>query len=113
VFDVAVDVRIGSPTFGKWVGVTLSAENFRQCFVPAGFAHGFVVLSQTAQVEYKCTNVYDPQSEIGIAWNDPELGIKWPLSHPTLSTRDQGHPRVADVRELLPILDEETVRASA
>jgi len=100
IFDVAVDVRRGSPTFGKWVGVTLSAANFRQCYVPKGFAHGFAVVSEVAQVEYKCTDVYDAASEIGIAWNDPALGIAWPVMNPVLSDRDQRHPRLADVSEL-------------
>ena len=100
IFDVAVDVRRGSPTFGKWVGVTLSADNFKQCYIPKGFAHGFAVTSPIAQVEYKCTDVYDASSEIGIAWDDPDLGITWPIAHPVLSERDKRHPRLADVAEL-------------
>jgi dTDP-4-dehydrorhamnose 3,5-epimerase len=100
IFDVAVDVRRGSPTFGKWVGVTLSADNFKQCYIPKGFAHGFAVTSPIAQVEYKCTDVYDASSEIGIAWNDPDLGITWPIADPVLSERDKRHPRLADVAEL-------------
>jgi dTDP-4-dehydrorhamnose 3,5-epimerase len=100
IFDVAVDVRRGSPTFGKWVGVTLSADNFKQCYIPRGFAHGFAVTSPIAQVEYKCTDVYDASSEIGIAWDDPDLGIAWPISSPVLSDRDQRHPRLADIAEL-------------
>ena len=100
IFDVAVDVRRGSPTFGKWVGVTLSADNFKQCYIPQGFAHGFAVVSPVAQVEYKCTDVYDAQSEIGIAWDDPALGITWPVSNPVLSDRDKRHPRLADVLDL-------------
>jgi dTDP-4-dehydrorhamnose 3,5-epimerase len=100
IFDVAVDVRRGSPTFGKWVGVTLSADNFKQCYIPKGFAHGFAVTSPVAQVEYKCTDVYDASSEIGIAWNDPDLGIAWPIADPVLSERDRRHPRLADVAEL-------------
>ena len=102
VFDVAVDVRRGSPTFGRWVGVTLSAENFKQCYVPPGFAHGFCVLSPSAQVEYKCTDLYDPPGEIGIAWNDPALGIAWPVERPILSARDSQHPRMADLLDRLP-----------
>jgi len=100
IFDVAVDVRRGSPAFGKWVGVTLSASNFKQCFIPKGFAHGFAVVSDVAQVEYKCTDVYDPSSEIGIAWDDPAIGIVWPVSSPILSDRDRRHPRLADIAQL-------------
>jgi dTDP-4-dehydrorhamnose 3,5-epimerase len=92
IYDVAVDVRRGSPTFGRWVGMVLSSENFRQCYIPAGFAHGFAVLSETAEVEYKCSDVYDPASEIGILWNDPALGIRWPIENPILSHRDCSHP---------------------
>jgi dTDP-4-dehydrorhamnose 3,5-epimerase len=103
IYDVAVDVRRGSPTFKQWVGVTLSAENFKQCFVPAGFAHGFSVVSQTAQVEYKCTDLYDPASELGIAWNDPELGIRWPSEQALLSDRDRKNRRLADVIDRLPM----------
>ena len=100
IFDVAVDVRRGSPTFGKWVGVTLSADNFKQCYIPKGFAHGFAVTSPVAQVEYKCTDVYDASSEIGIAWDDPDLGIAWPIADPVLSERDKRHPRLADIADL-------------
>ena len=102
IYDVAVDVRRGSPTFGHWVGVTLSADNFKQCYVPPGFAHGFAVLSPIAQVEYKCTDFYDPASELGIAWNDPALAIPWPVDRPSLSERDRQHPRLAEVMGLLP-----------
>jgi dTDP-4-dehydrorhamnose 3,5-epimerase len=102
VFDVAVDVRRGSPTFGRWVAVTLTAENFKQCYVPPGFAHGFCVVSAIAQVEYKCTDVYDPTSEIGVAWNDPALGISWPVSEPLLSLRDSHHPTLAELTGRLP-----------
>lgn len=103
IYDVAVDVRKGSPTFGQWVGVTLSAENFRQCYVPAGFAHGFSVVSETAQVEYKCTELYDREGELGIAWDDPELAIQWPVARPVLSRRDRGNPRLALVGNQLPV----------
>lgn len=102
IFDVAVDVRRGSPTFGRWVGVTLTAENFRQCYVPHGFAHGFAVVSAIAQVEYKCTDLYDPASEVGIAWNDPALGISWPVDQPLLSRRDSRHPTLAALTDKLP-----------
>jgi dTDP-4-dehydrorhamnose 3,5-epimerase len=103
IFDVAVDVRRGSPTYRRWVGVTLSADNFKQCWVPPGFAHGFCVMSDVAQVEYKCTDLYDPRSEIGLMWNDPALGVTWPIQKPILSPRDQMHPRLRDLEELLPV----------
>ena len=102
VFDVAVDVRRGSPTFGRWVGVTLTAENFKQCYVPPGFAHGFYVVSAVAQVEYKCTDLYDPASEIGVAWNDPALAIAWPPGQPLLSRRDSQNPTLAELGDALP-----------
>jgi dTDP-4-dehydrorhamnose 3,5-epimerase len=104
IFDVAVDVRRGSPTFGKWVSVHLSAENFTECYIPPGFAHGFCVLSPVAQVEYKCTDLYDAASEIGIAWNDPALGITWPVETPVLSERDRHHPTLAEQLDRLPEL---------
>jgi len=103
VFDVAVDVRRGSPTFGRWVGIVLSAENFKQCYVPAGFAHGFCVLSPMAQVAYKCTDLYDPAGEIGIAWDDPALAIDWPIAEPLLSDRDRRHPTLAAQTDRLPL----------
>jgi dTDP-4-dehydrorhamnose 3,5-epimerase len=103
VYDVAVDVRRGSPTFGRWVAVTLTADNFKQCYIPPGFAHGFCVVSPIAQVEYKCTDVYDPASEVGVAWNDPRLGIAWPVREPLLSPRDTRHPHLADLTDELPI----------
>ena len=102
MFDVAVDVRRGSPTFGRWVGAELSAENFRQIYIPPGFAHGFCVVSPVAQVEYKCTDVYDPASEVGIAWDDQALAIPWPVKAPVLSPRDSRHPTLAEVAHLLP-----------
>ena len=102
IYDVAVDVRRGSPTFGKWVGVTLSTESFRQCYVPEGFAHGFSVRSAVAEIEYKCTAFYDSASEIGIAWNDPELGIDWNVDAPILSERDQRHPPLGAILDRLP-----------
>jgi dTDP-4-dehydrorhamnose 3,5-epimerase len=104
IFDVAVDVRRGSPAFGRWVGVSLSAANFKQCFIPPGFAHGFCVLSPIAQVEYKCTDFYDPASEIGIAWNDPAIGIAWPVAEPLLSPRDSRNPTLDAVEPQLPNL---------
>jgi dTDP-4-dehydrorhamnose 3,5-epimerase len=88
IYDVAVDIRQGSPTFGRWVGVILSAENRRQFFLPAGFAHGFCVLSATALFLYKCGDFYAPEAEGGICWDDPDLGIPWPVQAPILSERD-------------------------
>ena len=103
IFDVAVDIRRGSPSFGRWVAVHLSAENFRQCYVPPGFAHGFCVLSESAVVEYKCTELYDPADELGVIWSDPDLAIQWPISEPTLSVKDGSAPRLRDVLDLLPL----------
>jgi dTDP-4-dehydrorhamnose 3,5-epimerase len=102
IYDVAVDLRRGSPSFGRWVGIRLSADNFKQCYVPQGFAHGFAVISPIAQVEYKCTDLYDPADEIGIAWNDPALAISWPTGQPFLSGRDRRHPTLAEVMDELP-----------
>lgn len=94
VFDVAVDLRAASPTLGKWRGVLLSAENKRQFYVPEGFAHGFLVMSETAEFAYKCTRFYDPQDEGGLLWNDPDIGIEWPDigMEPVLNERDRKHP---------------------
>ena len=102
IFDVAVDIRRGSPTFAQWFAVELSAENFRQLWVPPDFAHGFCVLSPRAQVQYKCTELYDPAGEIAIAWNDPEIGIEWPLDAPLLSARDQAARRLGELADRLP-----------
>ncbi|HKC50824.1 MAG TPA: dTDP-4-dehydrorhamnose 3,5-epimerase [Myxococcota bacterium] len=101
VFDVAVDVRRGSGTFGQWVGETLSAENFRQLWVPPGFLHGFCVTSETAEIEYKCTEPYHPEDELGVAWNDPDLGIRWPIATPLLSAKDATLPRLREVEARL------------
>lgn len=97
VFDVAVDIRPDSPTFGRWTGLILSGENFLQCYVPPGFAHGFCVLSDSAQVEYKCTDYYDAGGEGGLIWNDPDLAIDWPVSAPLLSGRDAAHPTLREL----------------
>ena len=105
IFDVAVDVRRGSPTFGRWVGLTLSADTFRQCYIPIGFAHGFGVTSEVAQVEYKCTGFYDPSCEVGIAWDDPSLAIRWPVRDPILSDRDRQLPTLEAVRNSLPLYE--------
>ena len=107
IFDVAVDVRRGSPTFGRWVGLTLSSSNFRQLYVPGGFAHGFSVLSPTADVVYKCTAFYDPSDELGIAWDDPALGIDWRVTAPVLSPRDRQHRPLAAVTDRLPAFSTE------
>lgn len=96
IFDVAVDIRRGSPTFGKWVGATLSAENKHQLFVPTGFAHGFAVMSDIAEVEYKVDDYYNAEMERGIAWDDPAIGVDWPVESPVLSDRDKGNPSLAD-----------------
>jgi len=97
VFDVAVDVRVGSPTFGRWEGVTLSSENKRQLYIPPGFAHGFCVISERAMFSYKCTDFYAAASEIGIAWDDPEIGIEWPIEAPRLSAKDQRNHQLRDI----------------
>ena len=98
VYDVAADIRQGSPTFGQWEGVILSEENKTQLWVPPGFAHGFVVLSDTADFEYKCTDYYDPSDEGSILWNDPELNILWPIDNPKLSEKDANAEKLADLR---------------
>ena len=103
VFDVAVDVRQGSPTFGQWVGVTLSAKNKVQIYVPRGFAHGYAVRSETADFLYKCSDYYDASDDRGILWSDPALEIAWDVAEPIVSGKDQQLPRLADVpREMLP-----------
>jgi dTDP-4-dehydrorhamnose 3,5-epimerase len=105
IFDVAVDIRPGSPTFGTWAGEILSGENFRQLWVPPGFAHGFCVLSETAHVLYKCTAPYDREDEITIAWNDPQIGIAWPVDDPRLSPRDLAAPKLAEILQRLAVPD--------
>jgi len=97
IFDVAVDVRRGSPTFGRWEAHVLSSTNGHQLYVPEGFVHGFVVLSETALVMYKCTALYNPQDEQGVAWNDPDIGIAWPVDHPVLGPKDTNLPRLRDL----------------
>ncbi len=98
VFDVAVDIRPGSPTFGQWVGEYLSAENFKMLFIPKGFAHGFAVLSPTCQFLYKTSNVYSPEHDGGILWNDPAIGIEWPLTDPQLSAKDASLPLLSSLK---------------
>ena len=97
IWDVAVDLRSDLPTFGRWKATRLSADNFRQLYIPPGCAHGFCVLSETAKVEYKCTELYDPTDELGIAYDDPDLAIDWPVTQPILSVRDTQHRRLKDV----------------
>jgi dTDP-4-dehydrorhamnose 3,5-epimerase len=97
VLDVAVDVRIGSPSFGQWVGERLSESNHRQMYIPPGLAHGYCVISETAFFSYKCTDFYNPATEIGIIWNDPELNIDWPVAEPILSPKDASYPRLKDL----------------
>lgn len=102
MYDVAVDIRVGSPTFGRWYGVRLSGENFLQLYVPPGFAHGFCVLSETVDVEYKCTELYDRTDEITVAWDDPRIGIEWPVDAPLVSDKDRAAPRLEELTERLP-----------
>jgi dTDP-4-dehydrorhamnose 3,5-epimerase len=116
VLDVAADIRFGSPHFGKWVSVVLSEDNKRQIYVPAGFAHGFAVLSGTAEFLYKCSDYYHPEDEFGVLWNDPALGIAWGISNPLLSPKDGSLPRLETIaHERLPrymsATDSHTVRA--
>ena len=96
VYDVAVDVRHGSPTFGQWYGAQLDEDNMRMMYVPPGYAHGFVVLSDTTDFIYKCTDYYHPESEQGIAWDDPDIGIKWPITEVALSEKDKNNPQLKD-----------------
>lgn len=97
VFDVAVDIRFGSPTFGQWTGVTLSGENHRQLWIPPGFAHGFCVLRDSTYFTYKCTDIYMPSAEGGIAWDDPNIGILWPIQDVVLSDKDKIYPRLKEL----------------
>jgi dTDP-4-dehydrorhamnose 3,5-epimerase len=97
VFDVAVDVRVGSPNFGKWTGVLLSADDHRQLWIPPGFAHGFCVTSESALFAYKCTALYSIADEVGLVWNDPAIAIAWPVAEPQLSAKDKVLPRLADI----------------
>jgi dTDP-4-dehydrorhamnose 3,5-epimerase len=107
IWDVAVDVRVGSPTFGKWVAAEISSENKRQIYVPPGFAHGFCVLSETAHVIYKCTELYDPANEVGVRYDDPALNIPWPVETPLLSDKDRKAALLSDIdRARLPLFGE-------
>lgn len=103
VLDIAVDVRVGSSTFGRWVAELLSGDNHKQLYVPPGFAHGFCVLSESALLAYKCTELYHPETELSIAWNDPQLAIDWPIRDPVLSKKDAAAPKLSDIpRDRLP-----------
>lgn len=99
VFDVAVDIRVGSPTFGQWAGVLLSEENKRQIYIPEGFAHGFAVLSDTAEFSYKCGDFYHPEDEGGVLWSDPDIGIAWPELDYTLSDKDKHYLPLKEISE--------------
>lgn len=99
VFDVAVDIRKGSPAFGQWVGVTLNAENHKQLYVPPGCAHGFLVTSPSALFVYKCTDYYNPDGEFSILWNDPDIGITWPMDKPSLSAKDVAAKPLREIAE--------------
>lgn len=108
IYDVAVDIRIGSPTFGQWAGISLSDENRLQFYVPEGFAHGFCVLSNTASVIYKCSDFYAPHCEGGIVWCDPDLGIDWPVRAPLLSKKDSAYPLLKEIlAERLPVYEDD------
>ena len=102
IFDVAVDARRGSPTYGKYVCALLSSEDFRQLYVPPGLLHGFLVTSESAQVEYKCTTLYQQDAQVSVAWNDPDLAIPWPIEAPILSAKDATAPRLREVAERFP-----------
>lgn len=97
IFDVVVDIRKGSGTFGKWIGVTLSSDNNKQIYVPEGFAHGFLVTSDTALITYKCTDYYNSEAEKSISWDDPDIGVKWPIDSPTLSAKDSGAKKLSEL----------------
>ena len=106
IFDVAVDIRRGSATFGRWLGAKLSADNGWQYYIPPGFAHGFCVTSEFAQIEYKCTDFYDPAGEINLLWCDPDIAITWPIESPILSAKDAAAPTLRDIESLLPVCEE-------
>jgi dTDP-4-dehydrorhamnose 3,5-epimerase len=104
VLDVAVDIRRGSPTFGKFASIVLSAENMLQIYIPVGFAHGFLVLSEEADLLYRCSDYYDPEGAYGVSWADPDLGIQWNVETPVLSEKDSQYPRLREISpELLPV----------
>jgi dTDP-4-dehydrorhamnose 3,5-epimerase len=109
ILDVVVDIRRGSPSYLKWISVELSADNSRQIYVPPGYAHGICITSELADVEYKCTDYYDPDDEVRIAWNDPSIGVRWPISNPILSDKDRDARSIADQMAVLPSYSEERV----
>jgi dTDP-4-dehydrorhamnose 3,5-epimerase len=113
IWDVAVDIREGSPTFGRWVGAELSAATARQIYIPEGFAHGFAVLSDTAEVEYKCSDVYVPDDQLTVRWNDPALEIAWPLQDPILSEKDRLAPLLKELAGTLPAFGKASARTGA
>jgi dTDP-4-dehydrorhamnose 3,5-epimerase len=102
IWDVAVDLRRDSPTYRRWDGFELSDQNHRQLFIPAGFGHGFCVMSEQADVAYKLSSYYDPETEAGIRWDDPDIGVEWPIQHPQLSDRDKLAPTLAEIADELP-----------
>jgi dTDP-4-dehydrorhamnose 3,5-epimerase len=105
VFDVVVDIRRGSPSFARWISFELSGTDFRQCYVPPGFAHAFCVVSDNAEVEYKCTALYEPRDELRIIWNDPMIGVKWPVANPLLSKADEAGKPLIDLIDGLPVYE--------
>jgi dTDP-4-dehydrorhamnose 3,5-epimerase len=105
IVDVVADIRRGSPTFGSWDSFRLTADNFLQCYVPPGFAHGFCVMSDYAEIEYKCTDFYDPSGELRIIWNDPTIGVRWPVEKPLLSAGDNSAKPIAELIDFLPIYE--------
>jgi dTDP-4-dehydrorhamnose 3,5-epimerase len=109
ILDVAVDIQRGSPTYLQWIAVELSAENFRQIFVPVGYAHGICVISEFAEIEYKCTDYYHPEDELRIIWNDPSIGIEWPTKFPLLSPKDRQALTLNEQITLLPTFSEAAV----
>ncbi len=102
IYDVAVDIRVGSPHFGEWLGIELNDENLRSLWIPPGFAHGFCVLSEVADVIYKCTRLFDAADDYGIAWNDPGIGVRWPEPEPVISPKDSARRRLSESLDYLP-----------
>jgi dTDP-4-dehydrorhamnose 3,5-epimerase len=109
IMDVVVDIRRGSDTYLEWISLELSAANFRELYVPAGFAHGICIISEFAEIEYKCTDYYDPEDELRIIWNDPSIGIAWPTTAPILSPKDSKAPTLEEQISLLPVIERKTL----